>query len=499
MNGFLPLIEAFLAFALTMLALATAVSALLGVWMRIFRWRSYGFRMSVKSIYDSQIKQRLEAAMRAPPNEKMRLEFVASMTFNLNEEAASDGAEIRKARIDELARTLDRPQGGFVQRAIRFPLFWARTWRSLRFGVDGMPERQYRMRLENSEAGTVLAKWYGPAEWPKVLDWLTDHFTEVGVVATESFRRRSSVRTILIGLFLAFVVNVDAFNLLNTYMSSEEARLSVIEQQEEILAMQVQTDAGAQPVVFTADEYQSRITSAIETIDSVSSAIDSLPESEAKEALVNLQDALSQTQSDLEIASSAAGELEGAIAETHRIAASLVDRFPVGWDTYPNCSSNSRDLRCLSLDLDEQKLAAEEHKWWGAVRLVFKADAAGFVKWFLGVLITGLMVGLGAPFWVQVVDRIVAVRKVVTDAGGSGQSESGKPHGAAASLPDEFVAAVPPPAGTGADARQAADLAAAPAAAGASAGPNGGSNARQAADRARQTRANPPDTNPGSE
>ena len=60
MNGFLPLIEAFLAFALTMLALATAVSALLGVWMRIFRWRSYGFRMSVKSIYDSQIKQRLE-------------------------------------------------------------------------------------------------------------------------------------------------------------------------------------------------------------------------------------------------------------------------------------------------------------------------------------------------------------------------------------------------------------------------------------------------------
>ena len=33
-SGFLPLIEAFLAFALTMLALATAVAAIVSVWQR---------------------------------------------------------------------------------------------------------------------------------------------------------------------------------------------------------------------------------------------------------------------------------------------------------------------------------------------------------------------------------------------------------------------------------------------------------------------------------
>ena len=58
MGGFMPLIEGFLAFALTMLALSTAVSALVGVWLRFFRWRAWGFRRSMETIYDHEIEPR---------------------------------------------------------------------------------------------------------------------------------------------------------------------------------------------------------------------------------------------------------------------------------------------------------------------------------------------------------------------------------------------------------------------------------------------------------
>jgi hypothetical protein len=44
MGGFLPLMEAFAAFALTMVALTTAVSTILGIFWRVLRLRAMGMR-----------------------------------------------------------------------------------------------------------------------------------------------------------------------------------------------------------------------------------------------------------------------------------------------------------------------------------------------------------------------------------------------------------------------------------------------------------------------
>ena len=60
MDGFLPLVEAFLAFALTILALTTAVSALVGTGQRLLRWRPRVLREMVDFFYRNEVQELIE-------------------------------------------------------------------------------------------------------------------------------------------------------------------------------------------------------------------------------------------------------------------------------------------------------------------------------------------------------------------------------------------------------------------------------------------------------
>jgi hypothetical protein len=44
---------------------------------------------------------------------------------------------------------------------------------------------------------------------------------------------------------------------------------------------------------------------------------------------------------------------------------------------------------------------------------VFATDTASFAKWLLGILISGFMVGLGAPFWIQIVNRLFKLKSAI--------------------------------------------------------------------------------------
>jgi hypothetical protein len=217
LNGFLPLIEAFLAFALTMLALATAVSAIVGVWLRVFRWRALGLRQSLELIYDKEIQPRLSRAARRTTTAADRLGFVADMTLSLNVEIGATDRAAREGQIKALRASVQEPESsGAFTRWVSFLSRRFRRWRSLRLGLDYLTESQFQVRLDASQAGAALARQHGPDEWRRLKAYLTEVFTEVGVTATEAFARRSRVRTVIAGLVLAIGVNIDSFDLLNT-------------------------------------------------------------------------------------------------------------------------------------------------------------------------------------------------------------------------------------------------------------------------------------------
>ena len=416
MGGFMPLIEGFLAFALTMLALATAVSAIVGVWLRFFRWRAFGFRQSMVAIYDGQIEPRLTEARVLHPSPKDRLDFIADMTFSLNVQAGMVSLDVRERRVSELEYCLSQPKAvRWYGKAGRFLQLRFRSWRSLRYGVDHMADSQFQLRLDASKAGKTLAAYYGAEEWLRVKALMTQTFTEVGAVATEGFARRARVRTVIAGLLLAVAVNIDSFDLLNTYLTDDEIRRSVLAQQEKILQQQVPALNDPQAADLSLDDYAEKADKTIEQIQQSISGIGASQNlsSADKQTLEQLQMALETVREDVATVTQATEELEHAISKTSGIAASLTKSFPIGWDGYPNCDTATSDLRCARLK-NRLTISFDDASKLGDVLMeVAVVDTSGFIKWLIGVLLTGFMAGLGAPFWVQTVDRLLKLKSHV--------------------------------------------------------------------------------------
>ena len=89
---------------------------------------------------------------------------------------------------------------------------------------------------------------------------------------------------------------------------------------------------------------------------------------------------------------------------------------PIGWDFYPNCPYGKGESewaksnpRCSNIPKDSR---AVKWAWLGACPLnTLINDFAGFMVWLLKVIITGILIGLGAPFWFDVAKRLAQIRK----------------------------------------------------------------------------------------
>ncbi len=426
MNGFLPLVEAFLAFALTMLALATAVSAIVGVWMRAFRWRALGLRQSLELIYDREIRPRLSTAAGRTADSSDRLGFIADLTFGLTiepgpQDLAEPGAEQVAAtdrRTAELAAYRRRPEPEDTpKRLLSLLIRRFRRWRSLRFGVDYLTESQFQVRLDASEAGGVLARHYGEDEWSRLRPYLTQVFTEVGETATESFARRSRVRTVIAGLVLALGVNIDSFNLLNTYMTGPEIRRGVIAQQERIPRQGPPDQADGQALEGGLTGFTGRVDATMGQIEQRLSDLAAAGprDAQAQQTLKRLEGLLGEVRSDLIAVAQTKGEVTAAVSAPRDIATQLTKSFPIGWDGYPNCYAAALDGRCARVEARAPGVTKQATDFYDRLASVARADTAGFLKWFIGVLLTGFMVGLGAPFWVQTVNRMLKLKDRLTD------------------------------------------------------------------------------------
>ncbi|MEM9386046.1 MAG: hypothetical protein AAGA68_13355 [Pseudomonadota bacterium] len=451
MDGFLPLIEAFLAFALTMLGLATAVAALTGIWQRAFRWRAAILRESLVTLYTSKIAPLLGGGSDSATRENALAEFIVEMTMlpvayhealpRAQDEvspASTSGANdtqlrppldaqtgLRARRIDRVQRCLGVPRSRFllIRQFFRLQRAW-RGWLASRYAVESLPEPQFARRFADSTIGRAVAHTIGPGRWDAFVEDLTDSYSAIGVGATEEFTRRCRVYTVATSFALVFGVNVDAFDLLNRYLTDSDVRASVLDQEETLLA-----NATVNPAADTDGARQARKPPAAQRMQSV---IQSLREVAPTEDARKLVDELEGLRGE------AAQEFSRASDASRRVASELVDNFPIGWNRYPYCDDGYlTDPRCLRVVANAARrtstLADAEpvnrvdpatnapSSQWQVFRTVvgrtWRVDAGGMVKWFLGVILAGLMAGLGAPFWVRVVNRALEVRSVVRSRG----------------------------------------------------------------------------------
>lgn len=316
----MPLLDALLAFALTMLALASVATLLVEIVHRVAQLRAKGLRKMLERIFDQEIRPRLEAEL----------------------EELSGAAEDAKRR--------------FLEEMLKNPIADSASLQPALRSLERMSTEEFLRRLGETEAGGLLRRRLrdGAEEIGHTVDRLARKFDDYGAAASDFFARRAKILSVAAGIAMAFICNVDAVRILNGYLQDSVAAQAVIAQSDVFLRQWQEATEGLAAVTPPSGG------------------------SDTSEGLATIAARVAEVQTSLK-------SLQGS-------------GLPVGYDGPP-----------AGVDVTN-----------GKVLFTWK-----FWSWFLVVLLTGFLLGLGGPFWFDVVVRLSSVRQALS--GGAGAAAAAGP------------------------------------------------------------------------
>jgi hypothetical protein len=349
----MTVLSAALAFAITMLILSMVTSVFVETIHRFIGLRERGLRLMVGHVFDRVIAPYVEKEGVDPV--ALKTEFQELMTVN----RAPAGVAPVKRGADKPDLTSDavKEDSGLL----------SRIWRGRR--LTRLNAGQFMSRLGGSDFGDLVRQAIqssGIAEPEAALKDIADKFDQFGREASVFFERRARLAAVLSAMAVSWLMYVHPYELFKTYMNEPEVAQAVIEMQDDVLATYKAQVAAASTV---AAEAAAKAAEA----DKVDAA-----DADAKQA-----------------------ELDAAIAKRDQAIAAMDEAtkslqavgVPIGWtEQRLNASGFARD------------------PWFGIPWPQFKSGNLHTVVW---LLVGGLLVGLGAPFWHDMVKSLSSIRTMI--------------------------------------------------------------------------------------
>lgn len=190
----MPMLDASLAFALTMLALASVVTLLMEIFHRALRLRAKGLRQMVERLYDQELEPWVDK------------------------------------HLEELGETASDAKEKFLDQLLKNPLVSStKLLKSLR-RVEKMSDEEFLQRLGETEAGKLLHQMVKDKkeEAGQLVDRWAQMFEVYGQAASDYFTRRAKLLSLIVGIALAFVANIDAVRIFNTYLEDPAVTQAII-------------------------------------------------------------------------------------------------------------------------------------------------------------------------------------------------------------------------------------------------------------------------------
>ena len=372
----MQLLDAFLAFVLTLAALATVVTVTMEIFMRIFRMRRKNLIETMK-LLDKEIKR---GTLNLDENE--RLEFFRKVVENPAKNKPVKPEDLRAF----FGTWVEQNKGGFKRLLNFFSQLYLGPKK--RGSLHESVSLEYVLRCL-AEIGSIRNIAVSSKEKLETeFNRIARKFEEIGSSVSAGFKQYAQFWSIAIGIVLAIVANVDGIRIFEAYRVNPDLALAVIENQE---------------------EFQKRSVAAGKKLE------------EASENEVFLKD------------------IEDAASRAQREIAFLAEQgLPVGWNFYPNCpldftkeNWNSTSPKCieraiyLNRKIESPSGDAKGENFQGSVinRVANTAryDPSGFAAWLLVVILTGILIGLGSPFWFDVAKRLSRIRKGLQSASASAE------------------------------------------------------------------------------
>lgn len=321
----MALLDAALAFALTMAALATVVTIVMEIGLRFLGLRKDDQVKLIKRLYDDHLA----------PTTKLKV---------------SDLQE----RWDVVRKVLENPLAGTKMAPAESQQHFKGLGCSPVYEEISV-EHLLRRVIDIEEVKAAYNET--EKELKAKLTALAQKYDEYRSAIATSFKCRAQSWSLVVGIVLALALNVDGVRLFQSYMDNPERTAEVITQMDPIL-----------------DEVE-----------------------RSQEALRAPQ-ATAPGESTLEDLDAAVQRMETQLATIQGF------ELPIGRLFYPHC--------LFLTEADERPRLAD-------ARCVMAVSPLETLTWLIKVVITGFLIGLGAPFWYDVAKRLAEVRRAF---GGSGSA-----------------------------------------------------------------------------
>ena len=365
------LLDAAIAFALSIAGFATVVTVIVEIIHRIFRLRPKGLRAMLIQHFDDLImpalKKKLgeiekETEERPKKIEKLRVDLLDKVIGN----------PLRRQQLEELrSESSGRALTNLPKRVVNAIAHLPKRIINSMFEYSEVSVEDYLQRFPDADVFHYL-KDLGRKELNEFLEGFDKEYEEYEKAISNFFKRRAQLLSLTVGIGLAIGANIHGLRLFERYIDNPELTARIITQTDEIGSVIKAT--------------QDRIANQSDTND---------------ENLQIIQRELQRSK-----------ELMGKLASTG---------LPIGWNFYPHCPTSTPQEGVAPHDTDcgpvialakEADIKADSTLAW--IYTTLKLDFLGFLQWLFVVIVTGMLIGLGGPFWFDVARRLAGIRQQIS-------------------------------------------------------------------------------------
>jgi hypothetical protein len=361
-------LQAALAFSLIMLVLATIVTVVLETAYRFLLTREKAFRLMMGRLFDEVLKPRVAHLLRGVTLAEAREHFLNTVTRN-------QAYDERFNRV----RSLIQPD----------QLAW-------------MSMMEFADRLADTAVGKAIARG-GPEYVDNAINDLSQKFERFGAASSKRFADHARFWCVLASIVLAFMVNVDGVRIFQDLLHDDQLTSGII----------ARYGAAVEDGAQRPQDLQQSLALMTQLRDEKVIADDELKAFKDNIATTQLKVA-ELRDTGLPITIEAWPFCAGVLGTTGRggSAESNLALAPTAAQPKPS------DTKCTAVtSLTSGKGVIE------VARRIFSGDGA---MWFLSVLLAGVLVGLGAPFWFDLARGLTRSAQLLR-AAGAGSKDDKKP------------------------------------------------------------------------
>jgi hypothetical protein len=408
----MQILEAALAFAITMLVLSLVCSSLVELYHRARRLREAGLKYLLEQMFDQVLKKYIEPEIEraAKAAGKPAEEFLADVKHSFVERMRANRSPGGVPMQTSLAAPMKKQEapidwtfgllGGREMTSLSPAEFMERLG-SIDLGKVDLPETLKALNeAANRTAAEAADKAGGIAAGAvdAVLKDVAQKFEAIGKEASSYFEGRARLFSVLVAIVLAFLININAIDLFNTFLRDPNVRAKVIEQTEAV----TKRFTDAQAAEAMAKEALAKAQAAAQAAAGQAANRAPLTDEDKKKAVDEAKALQEQAKKTIE--------------ETNKAVAQLSDLgVPIGWDK-------------AKVTLDPFPIVCQKEgqpDYWVTSKGKCKPDEVGksdywaWTKLVFALLLGGLLVGLGGPFWYDAVMGLSNIRNIATSVLGS--------------------------------------------------------------------------------